>query len=45
MWIGMDVPLFYFFNLEWNGFGSNFPGWVGTGAENLPREGLYWQQS
>ena len=36
----MDVPLF-FFNLTWNGFGSNFTGWVGIGAENLPREDLY----
>ena len=30
-----------FFNLGWNGFGSNLTGWVGIGAENLPREDLY----
>ena len=39
IWIGLDVPLI--FNLGWNGFGSNFTGWVGIGAENLPREDLY----
>ena len=37
----MDVPLIFFFNLVWNGFGSNFTGWVGNGAENLPHEDLY----
>ena len=30
-----------FVNLGWNGFGSNFMGWVGIGAENLPHEDLY----
>ena len=34
----MVVPLF--FNLEWNGFGSNFTGWVGIRVENLSREDL-----
>ena len=38
----MDVPLI--FNLGWNGFGSNFTGWDGIGAENLPREDLYFQR-
>ena len=33
-----------FLNLEWNGFGSNVTGWVGIGAENLPREDLYWSE-
>ena len=31
-----------YFSLGWNGFGSNFTGWVGNGAENLPHEDLYY---
>ena len=39
----MDDPLIFFFNLGWkwwNGFRSNFTGWVGIGAENLSHEDL-----
>ena len=35
----MAAPLIL--NLGWNGFGSNFTGWVGIGSENLSHEDLY----
>ena len=38
LWYGLGWISHSFFNLGWNGIGSNFTGWVGKGAENLSRE-------